>query len=156
MRLEEEIKQKQFRNEYHKLGVNILFTSSLLKLKTQQLLKPFGLSPEQFNVLRILRGQHPDPATVNMIIDRMIDKNSNASRIVDKLVEKKLVTRKESCVDRRQVDVFINEEGLKMLNEIDMHPDVNFDSTMQWITKDEAQIVNDILDKMRGPWGTDE
>ena len=156
MRLEEEIKQKQFRNEYHKLGVNILFTSSLLKLKTQQMLKPFGLSPEQFNVLRILRGHYPDPATVNMIIDRMIDKNSNASRIVDKLIEKKLVIRKESCVDRRQVDVFITEEGLKVLDDIDRHPDVNFDSTMVWISSDEARIINDILDKMRGPAEKDE
>ena len=151
MRLEEEIKQKHFMNEFHKLGVNILFTSSWLKLKSQKILKPFGISPEQFNVLRILRGQHPAPATVNMLIDRMLDKNSNASRIVDKLKEKQYVIRKESAADRRQVDIHITDKGLKLLSEIDKTTNINFGGVMDGtITEAEAKKVNDILDKMRG------
>ncbi len=148
MRLEEEINQKQFRNEFHKLAVNIIYTASWMKLKTQHVLRPHGISSEQYNVLRILRGQYPNPASVNMIIDRMLDKNSNASRIVDKLIEKDLVIRKESLTDRRQVDVFINANGQKLLEEIDMDNANN--ELFQLISTEEAAKINQILDKIRG------
>ena len=83
MKLEKEITQKKFDNEYHKAAVNILFTYSWLNLKNSKFFREFGISPQQFNILRILRGQYPGPATVNLLIERMLDKMSNASRLVD-------------------------------------------------------------------------
>ena len=90
MKIEEEIKQTQFRSPLHRLLVNLMYTNNWLCDSQMRLLKPFGLTLPQYNVLRILRGQHPKPVRINDITERMMDKMSNASRLVDKLVLKKL------------------------------------------------------------------
>jgi DNA-binding MarR family transcriptional regulator len=150
MRLEDEIKQnKKFTSEQQKLIVNIIYTSNWLRLMLMKGLKPFGISPEQYNVLRILRGQSPNCATNQMIMERMLDKSSNCSRIIDKLKDKKLVDRKENKNDRRQVDIVITEKGLDMLKEIDAKEFMRQDRMMKNLSAKDAALVNEILDKMR-------
>jgi DNA-binding MarR family transcriptional regulator len=149
MELEKELKQnKKFKTEYQKLTVNIMFTSSWLNNSQSKLFKPFGISPQQYNILRILRGQLPNPASVSLLQDRMIDKMSNASRLVDKLKLKKLVERKECKADRRQVDIIITEKGLELLETISKDLDIAEDS-FKSITVSEAKELNRILDKLR-------
>jgi DNA-binding MarR family transcriptional regulator len=149
MKLEEEIKQKKFNSEYHKMVVNLLFTGSWIGLKNSQLLKPYGLTIQQYNILRILRGQHPKPATVNLLIERMLDKTSNASRIVDKLVNKKLATRKTCPEDRRSVDVLITEKGIELLEKIETVED-EFKDNFKNLSEIEMKTLNNLLDKLRG------
>lgn len=149
MELEKEIKQKKFQNEYHKAAVNIFYTYSWLNGKNAKYFKNFGISPQQFNILRILRGQHPNPATVNLLMERMLDKMSNASRLVDKLKEKGLVERRTCKDDRRACDVLITAGGLELLNEIDKNFGTLHDD-LKTITREEAKNLNRILDKLRG------
>ncbi len=149
MRLEEEIKQsKKFTNEYERLLVNLMFTASWLESKNIQRLKPFGISPQQYNVLRILRGSNPKPLMLSDIASRMIDKNSNATRLVEKLRIKGLVKREICESNRRQVDISITKKGLDLLTDIDTVADKWFDN-MKTLTKTEAQSVNELLDKLR-------
>ena len=129
--------------------LNILFTSGWLSTKHSTNLKPYGISPQQFNVLRILRGQHPKPASVNLLIDRMLDKNSNASRLVEKLRLKKLVERTICPEDRRAVNVIITQKGLDLLAELDKH-ETSFLKDLKNLTDKEAEQLNHLLDKLRG------
>lgn len=147
MGIEEAIKQNRFKDELHKLVVNIFYTSSYLHGKQSKILKPHGISAEQYNVMRILRGQHPKQSTVTLIQDRMIDRSSNASRLVDKLYKKGLVTRQECRTDRRQMDVCLTDKGLRLLKELDESID-NIHLQLQGITVEEAKIANDILDRI--------
>lgn len=149
MKLEEEIKQSKFRNEYHKLAVNIFYTYSwLLNLQTQ-LFKKFKITSNQYNILRILRGQYPNPATINLLKDRMIDKMSDASRLVERLRKKGLVKRELCENDRRRVDVIITDKGLKLLSDIDKLND-EYDSFFKNLSLTESKTLNDLLDKLRG------
>ena len=150
MKIEDEIQQRQFVDEYNKLGINILYTGAWLKLINQKMLKPYGLSSEQFNILRILRGQSPIPSNVNLIIDRMIDKSSNASRIIEKLRLKGYIVRNTSKTDRRQVDVLITDKGLELLKKIDNQPNL-FKELFSRITEAEAHQMNNMLDLLRTP-----
>ena len=149
MKIEEEIKQKLFQSEYQKAVINILFTSSWLSSANSKALKPYDITPQQFNILRILRGQFPNPATVSILQDRMLDRMSNASRLVEKLKLKKLVDRKECKQDRRQVDIIITEAGLDLLKKIDLNLK-DFENIVDEISLKEAEELNRILDKMRG------
>ena len=112
------------------------------------LLKPFGLTAQQYNVLRILRGQQNNPMTVLGITERMMDKMSNASRLVDKLLEKKLVLRRECPQDRRAVDVMILPAGLSLLEEID-HVQLAWEKNFAGISTDKMDQLNEILDEIR-------
>ena len=149
MRIEDEIKQKSFKNEFLKASVNILFTSSWLTTYHAILLKPYKLTVQQFNILRILKGQGENAVTVRLLAERMIDKMSNASRLVDKLVNKKLVERTPCKSDRRQVDIVITKEGLKIVDQVS---DVfeKDELLAKNLTKEEAIQLNDLLDKFRG------
>lgn len=149
MKLEEEIKQKTFNSPYHRLTVNILFTASWLNTQMIRVLKPFGITPQQYNVLRILRGQNQKPASVGLIQERMLDKSSNASRLIDKLVEKKLIDRKTCTEDRRQVDIRINQKGLDLLH--DLEPSVDqMDSVFKSLSEEDATLAGDLIDRLRG------
>ncbi len=149
MKIEDEIKQKVFKNEYTKLLVNLLFTSNWIHHFNKKFLKSYQVSPEQYKILRILRGQNLLPATINMLNERMLDKMSNVSRLVEKLRLKGLITRKESEKDRRQVDIFITEEGLKLLAEVDKNiPDL--ERQFHTLNEEEATQLNNLLDKLRG------
>lgn len=149
MEISKEIKQTKFKNEYQKMLINILFTSGWLSSKHTCNLKPYGISTQQFNILRILRGQHPKPATVNLLIDRMLDKNSNASRLVEKLRIKKLVERAVCPEDRRAVNVIITQKGLDLLEELDKK-DGSIFKELKNVSEKEATTINTLLDKLRG------
>lgn len=149
MRIEEEIKQKQFRNEYDKLVINMLYSGGWMDAILTRRLKPYRVSVQQYNILRILRGQHPNPATVNLLKERMLDKMSNASRLVEKLRVKGLVERHICEQDRRAVDVLITQKGLDLLAEIDSMLD-GWDETFKTLTPEEASNLNSLLDKLRG------
>jgi DNA-binding MarR family transcriptional regulator len=149
MKLEDELQQMHFHDSYHRAALNIHVTSSWLAGVTHQLLKPYAISNQQFNVLRILRGCHPDSATMGAITQRMVDKMSNATRLVDKLRRKGLVEREINLSNRRQVDVRITEEGLRLLRELDT---VTKHIIRRMQNLDEAEIsqLNGLLDKLRG------
>jgi|ERR1051325_1875915 DNA-binding MarR family transcriptional regulator len=149
MKLEDEIQQKKFRSEHHKGAVNVIYTANWLTSIHGSYLKRFDLTPEQFNILRILRGQYPEPATVNLLIDRMLNKMSNASRLVDKLVVKKLVQRNTCREDRRAVDVVITKKGLDLLEEIDK-VEKEWLENISGLSAAEMKTLNKLLDKMRG------
>jgi len=148
MEIGKEIKQSKFKSEHQKMLINILFTAGWLSSKHSTSLKPYGISSQQFNILRILRGQHPKPATVNLLIDRMLDKNSNASRLVEKLRLKKLVERTICPDDRRAVNVIITQKGLDLLAELDGNEDEML-KLLKKISIKDAEFINTLLDKMR-------
>lgn len=149
MRIEDEIQQKPFKDKYSKAIVNLLYTHSYIVTQQSRIFKPYELSPEQYNVLRILRGQHPDPITVSSIQERMLNKMSNASRLVEKLKQKALVNRKECSKDRRQVDVTITKSGLQVLDELEGVIS-NFNKEMVHLDQSEVEQLNNLLDKLRG------
>lgn len=149
MSLEKDIQQEKFVNEYEKVAVNILFTGSWLHNMNAARLKAHGITPEQFNVLRILRGSDPKALMLSEITCRMMDKNSNATRLVEKLRLKGLLKREICENNRRQVDIFITEKGVNTLKKIDME-ESEWLSILKNITKAEAQELNRILDKLRG------
>jgi DNA-binding MarR family transcriptional regulator len=148
MSLEQDIQQEKFESEFHKVAVNILFTSSWLYHVNSLRLKPHGITPEQYNVLRILRGSHPKALMLADITCRMIDKSSNATRLVEKLRQKGLVKREICANNRRQVDIVITPKGLDALSKIDKESD-QWLATLKNISKPEAQELNRILDKLR-------
>jgi DNA-binding MarR family transcriptional regulator len=147
--IEEAIQQKSFKNSYNKLVVNLLYTNSYLVNSQLALFKPHGISPEQYNVLWILRGQNGLPTTVSSIQDRMLNKMSNASRLVEKLKLKGLLKREECPNDRRQVDILITEAGLNLLNQVQLEVE-NANEQIVNLGLEEVNQLNDLLDKMRG------
>lgn len=149
MGLERDIKQEKFPNEYEKAVINVLYTSSWLHNINSTRLKPHGITPEQFNVLRILRGSYPHPMMLADITSRMIDKSSNATRLVEKLRQKGFLKREICENNRRQVDISITDKGLNVLKKIDAESEEWF-STLKTISKAEALELNRILDKLRG------
>jgi DNA-binding MarR family transcriptional regulator len=149
MGIEEAIKQKKFPNQFVKAEVNILYTAGWIENFSNKFFKRFDISMQQYNVLRILRGQYPNPVMLSVITERMIDKMSNATRLVEKLRQKGLVSRELNPNNRRQVDILITEKGLFLLKEIDNNFHV-MEEKFKNITEEEAEILNNILDKMRG------
>src|SRR5580704_15288280 len=117
MRIDDEIQSSKFEDNYHKAVININYTYSWLNNFLRERFEKYNLTRQQFNILRILRGQYPKPATVNLLKERMVDKMSDASRIVDRLVQKELVSRCTNTRDRRAVDVRISEKGLEILTK---------------------------------------
>jgi DNA-binding MarR family transcriptional regulator len=150
MSIETDIKQSNFKSPHMKAVVNILYTNSWLQTVQTEIFKPFDLTIQQYNVLRILRGQYPNPITVIAIIERMMDKMSNASRLVDKLLLKGLAVRTECPNDRRAVDVKITQKGLDLLEELDVLQD-NWEKNLKGLSEEEALLLSDLLDKMRTP-----
>ncbi|MEL7220846.1 MAG: MarR family transcriptional regulator [Bacteroidota bacterium] len=126
-----------------------MYTSAWITQSSAAILKPYGLTWQQFNVLRILRGRHPEPATVKLLMERMIDKMSNASRLVDKLLAKGLVERVTSTSDRRRVDVSITEEGLELLGKASAKMEKGLGFYENPLTEAEAVELNRLLDKLR-------
>ncbi len=148
MRIEDEIKQSQFQDEHQKAMINLIYTVGWLQLRQACAFKKFALTSPQFNILRILRGQHPQPATVALLIERMLDKTSNASRIVDRLEEKQLVTRTVCPSNRRAVDIRITPAGLALLDQIEASGVLQAAAHAS-LSEPEARQLNELLDKMR-------
>ena len=148
MELEQEISTK-FEDSYHKALVNILYTNGWLTSILKQRLAPEDITPQQYNVLRILRGRRPQPATINLLRERMLDKMSDASRIVDRLVTKGLAARGINGDDRRAVDITITKKGLDVLKSLEsaMNSEDIFGGAL---TQEEADRLSFILDKLRG------
>ena len=149
MKLEEEIKQTKPLDNFQKAILNIRYTESWLSGIFHQALKPYGISQQQYNVLRILRGQCPHPSPLQLITDRMVDKMSNATRLVEKLRKNGLVTRQICELNRRKVDIMITEKGLTLLDKID---EVVKETTekIKNLSPQEIEDLNKILDKLRG------
>jgi DNA-binding MarR family transcriptional regulator len=149
MKLEDEIGQKKFKSDNHKLIVNMIYSTNWMNAKYTGYFENHEITIQQYNVLRILRGQFPNPCNVKLIKERMLDRMSDASRIVDKLFRKNLVERKECLGDRRNVDVLITEKGLQILNELD-YVDDSCKDIFKSLTKNEIKTLNNLLDKLRG------
>ena len=148
-KIEEAIKQSEFKDSYNKVVVNLLYTHSYLVSFQTAVLKPMDLSPEQYNVLRILRGQQGKPATIAAIQERMLNTMSNASRLVDKLKAKELVKREECPENRRKVDVVITEKGLSLLDLLE--PQITtMNKKAIHLEDQEVALLNELLDKLRG------
>lgn len=149
MQIEEEIQQKQFVNEFIKLDVNIMFTASFLGNFKSDILKPYNISWQQFNILRILKGQHPKPASIKSLTERMVDRTSNASRLVDKLYRKELVDRCINNQDRRRADVVITEKGKHLLNECSKDLEEKLTKKISALSLEEVRMTNSFLNKLR-------
>jgi DNA-binding MarR family transcriptional regulator len=149
MSLENEIQQKSFKSPQQKLAVNLLYTSNWLNYQYQQHFKNHKITMQQFNVLRILRGQHPNHCSLKLIKERMLDRMSDASRIVDKLVDKKFVNRHQCPSDRRSVNLMISDKGLALLKELDLIDEATKDMFKNLSSKD-VEKLNQLLDDLRG------
>ncbi|WP_295794947.1 MarR family transcriptional regulator [Mucilaginibacter sp.] len=149
MRIDDEIQSSKFENNYHKAVINLSYTYNWVNNETRSLFEKNNITIQQFNILRILRGQYPNPATVNLLKERMIDKMSDASRIVDRLVQKGLVSRCTNTKDRRAVDIRISEQGLKTLAIMDEEFKIK-EFLKDNLTEEEAGQLSDLLDKLRG------
>ncbi len=149
MKIEEAIQQKKFVNPHHKMTLNILYTAGQILSRNTRILRPFNISQQQFNILRILRGMHPEPATVKLLTERMLDQMSNASRLVEKLKQKGLVKRTTCENDRRRVDISITEAGLQLLAEASEKLESDMEYMNANLTPEEALQLSDLLDKAR-------
>ncbi len=147
--VEEHLITKPIKDPYVRAFLNVMFTGVWLQQKMGQLLKPFDITEPQYNVLRILRGQNGEAMNLYEIQNRMIQKMSNVSRLIDKLVAKKLVTRRECKENRRRVDIGITQKGLDLLDAIDPAIEPFFNQLNENLTKDEARQMSEWLDKMR-------
>lgn len=147
MKLEEQIQQKKFKNENQKLAINILYTYGWLSSIQQSFFKKFDLSIQQFNILRILRGQYPNCINVNDVKSRMIDKMSDVSRIVERLRKKELLEREICSEDRRRANLRITEKGLDLLAEIDKQ-EKEITNVFN-LSESEVKQLNYLLDKAR-------
>lgn len=150
MKLEEEIKQKQFKSEFEKGAVNIIYTYNWIDSKNKDFFKNYDITPQQYNILRILRGQHPKPSTVNLLKERMLDKMCDASRMTERLRLKNLVERQICSADRRSVDVVITKNGLDLLNQIDKDILDFHQMLFAHLSTEEMSQLNILLDKLRG------
>lgn len=149
MTIESDIKQiKPFKNKTEKTIVNVMYTNNWICDQQHYIMKDFGITVQQYNVLRILKGQKSNPITINAIIDRMLDKMSNASRLVDKLVQKNYVDRTYREDDRRACNVVITKEGEKALVKITSKI-AELEERMQSLTDEEHDLLNSLLDKLR-------
>lgn len=149
MKIEEIIKTNIAMDPSKKVILNIMYTQTVIGDKFNELLKPYDLSGEQFNVLRILRGQKGCPANMCIIQERMITKNSNTTRLIDKLLSKELVTRNVCPENRRKMEVDITTKGLELLNELDpkvLEHEQQFSSNL---TPNELEQLNTLLEKYR-------
>jgi DNA-binding MarR family transcriptional regulator len=136
-------------SEHHKVAINILCTASWIHTGDSARLKKHAITPEQYNVLRILRGSHPNKLMLAEITNRMIDKSSNATRLVEKLRQKSLVKREVCEANRRQVEISITDKGLTLMKEVDAE-EHKWVETLKNISKSEAAELNKLLDKLRG------
>lgn len=149
MKIEEIIKSNVEMNNSKKVVLNIIYTQNIINDHFNEILKPYDLSSEQYNVLRILRGQKGSPANMFLIQDRMIAKTSNTTRLVDKLLLKEFVTREVCSDNRRKIEVLITEKGLAVLTELDPKVNNHEQKFSNNLSSDELQQLNLLLEKYR-------
>jgi DNA-binding MarR family transcriptional regulator len=147
MTLEKDINQQVFRSEYQKAILNLIYTFNWVNEKINKRFEPFDITQQQFNILRILRGAG-QPLSTLQIRQRMLDKMSDTSRIVDRLVKKGMVKKTISREDRRLVDVLLTDKGKKLLQSMDgMNEEM--ESIFKYLSNEEAKLLNVLLDKVR-------
>ena len=148
MRIEDEIQVGGFPSVYQKVSINLIYTMTWADVRLQEFFGEFGLTSSQYNVLRILRGQHPKPVSTAFIRDRMIHRNAGVSRLVDRLAAKEFVIKSTCGTDRRLVDVVITESGLSILQQMD-DQSARIDEIYASISEQEAAQLSRLLDKIR-------
>lgn len=149
MQLKKEINIAKFENIFQQTLVNIIFTYHWSSQQIKEVLTPYRITPQQYNVLRILRAQYPSPATINLIKSRILDKRSDTSRIVSRLISKGYLGKTSNAHDKRAVDIIITDKGVALLKKMDK--EINFSQLITpHITEEEATQLNVLLDKMRG------
>ncbi len=147
MGIEQDIQQASFRNEFQKMGINLLFTANWLNEQIGKILSEEGVTQQQYNILRILRGS-ATPLSTLKIRERMLDKMSDTSRIVDRLIAKELVVKNTCEKDKRLVDITLSPKGLDLVDQLDQFND-RIDALLKGINASEAATMNQILDKIR-------
>jgi DNA-binding MarR family transcriptional regulator len=147
MGIEQDIQQPNFRNEFQKMGINLLFTANWLNEHIGKILSDEGVTQQQYNILRILRGS-TTPLSTLKIRERMLDKMSDTSRIVDRLIAKELVVKNTCEKDKRLVDITLSPKGISLVDQLDQYND-RIDALLKGINESEAQMMNQILDKIR-------
>jgi MarR family transcriptional regulator, 2-MHQ and catechol-resistance regulon repressor len=148
MSIGKDIKQAKFRNPYQKAAVNLIYTLSWMRDRTKAIFDAEDITAQQFNILRILRGSFPQPLSTLQIRERMLEKMSDTSRIVDRLIAKGFVKKLTCKTDRRLVDVVITDKGKKLLERLDTRQD-EIDAVLGNLSENDANILSDLLDKVR-------
>lgn len=148
MSLENDIQQKSFRSEYQKALLNIIYTHNYLNNIVNEFFKDYSITRQQYNVMRIIKGQSPKAASIQLIRDRMLDKMSDASRIVERLRIKNLVRREASPEDKRTVHITITDDGIRLLETIETRIE-EVESSLRKLSVEEAAQLNKLLDKIR-------
>ena len=146
MKLEEAIQSSGFKNEKQKAVVNIMYTAYQVKSRISKVLKDYGLTPEQYNVLRILKGKYPEQMCVKDIAQRMIEHSSNVPRIIDRLESKKFVRRTQSGTDRRETVILLAQAGINILDTVNPQLD-KWNNQISEMTEEEIKQLNDLLDR---------
>jgi DNA-binding MarR family transcriptional regulator len=149
MKIEDVLKSTVPMDNSKKIILNILYTQNVITENFNEILKPYDISGEQYNVLRILRGQKGNPANMCMIQERMLAKTSNTTRLVDKLLLKELVTRKVCPENRRKIEVLITQKGLDVLRELDPKVNAHEESFSKNLNPDEIELLSQLLEKYR-------
>lgn len=147
MSIEKDIQQYQFRNDFQRAEVNLIFTCNWLNERIKQIIDEADITTQQYNILRILRGSKK-PLSTLQIRDRMLDKMSDTSRIVDRLIKKELVDKAICATDKRLVDISISEKGLQLLEQLDSR-NSDIDNLLHNLTNEEALQLSALLDKIR-------
>jgi MarR family transcriptional regulator, 2-MHQ and catechol-resistance regulon repressor len=148
MGIDKDIQQTRFRNVHQKAAINLIYTLGWMKDKMKPIFDAEDITPQQFNILRILRGSYPQPLSTLQIRERMLEKMSDTSRIVDRLIAKGLVKKLVCKKDRRLVDVIISDKGKKLLERLDNRQD-EMDQVLGNLSEKEAADLSDLLDKIR-------
>lgn len=148
MNIEKAIQSSQM-DLHTKTLINVLYTSRVIEVVTSGILKQYDLTSQQFNVLRILRGQKGKPANLSTVQERMIDKSSNTTRLIDKLIKKELVKRTVCEHNRRKIEIVITETGLALLSEIDPLMLQNNERILQGLSREQLETLNELLDALR-------
>jgi DNA-binding MarR family transcriptional regulator len=149
MRIEQVIKQEKFNDPYEKVVVNLIYTSNWVRDKQNQTFRNYDILPQHYNVLRILKGRHPNPVSPGEIKEVMLDKGTDVTRLIDKLVNKELTKRGLCESNRRKMDVVITEKGLQLLKDIEEPMQIFRNQLRDQLTEPEAGMLSNLLDKLR-------
>lgn len=148
MGIDKDIQQTKFRNAHQKAAINLIYTVGWMREKIKIIFETEDITPQQFNILRILRGSFPQPLSTLQIRERMLEKMSDTSRIVDRLIAKGLVKKLTCKSDRRLVDVIISDKGKKLLEKLDLRQD-EIDAVLANLSEEDANMLSNLLDKAR-------
>lgn len=149
VKIEEAIKQATFETSLQKAVINLVYTSNWMRDKQHELFKPYGILPQHFNVLKILKGKHPELVSPSYIKEVMLDKAPDLTRLVDKLVQKGWASRQQCEQNRRMVEIGLTDKGLKVLEKINEQVKTNAANLQNRLTETESNQLSDLLDKLR-------